>query len=275
MDKSEAMRIQKLAAICANPVLWAKAFVLTIDNKSKKIQPWTARWYQAQMLMAEEQKRVARCGRRTGGFLPEPDKLLECPVKFRGESAAKLHKVARTETGHRRLMTKSLNRRFSHMNFETKHEVVKGVFSTQVVFDSYGTDTMDEAHELALFNDLGNPVINLGSIKFDGNFKVDADVRVVPAEDTDIVGTACDKVSLIVNSKRLELAKGFVAEYRVDATDIPDAEIGKILSTPKLVAEAKCVLFEQRVKEAIKTATDALKKERTRFESTVVPTLTV
>lgn len=161
------------------------------------------------------------------------------------------------------------------MNFETKHEVVKGVFGTQVVFDSYGTDTMDEAHELALFNDLGNPVVNLGAIKFEGNFKVDADVRVVPANDTDVVGTTCDKVSFIVNSKRMELTKGFVAEYHVDAADIPDVELGKVLSTPKLVAEAKCVLFEQKVKEAIKTATEALKKERTRFESVVVPTLSV
>ena len=79
MDKTEALRVQKFMAICANPVLWAKAFVKTVDNKTKKVMAWTARWYQAQMLMSEEQKKVARCGRRTGGqILPEPDKLLEC-----------------------------------------------------------------------------------------------------------------------------------------------------------------------------------------------------
>lgn len=68
MKTPEDVKAAKLAAICANPVLWAKAFLRTVDNATKKIVPWTARWYQAEMLLCKDLKKVARCGRRTGGF---------------------------------------------------------------------------------------------------------------------------------------------------------------------------------------------------------------
>ncbi len=66
------------AVILKNPVLWAKACLKTVDNASKQIVPWIARWYQKEMLLDKSVKKVARCGRRTGGVLPIPDKLLEC-----------------------------------------------------------------------------------------------------------------------------------------------------------------------------------------------------
>lgn len=67
MNDVEKLKIQKAAAIMKNPVLWAKAFLRTVNNATKKIEPWTARWYQAEMLLDPSLKKVARCGRRTGG----------------------------------------------------------------------------------------------------------------------------------------------------------------------------------------------------------------
>jgi hypothetical protein len=90
------------------------------------------------------------------------------------------------------------------MIFETKRNVVNNVFTVEVTFAGYGTDEMDEKHEQALFNDLGNPVINMGAIVFEGRFKVDGDLRVVPAEGED-----GDVVKFIQNVKRYELAPGF------------------------------------------------------------------
>lgn len=66
IDKQRLIQLEKLNKINKNPVLWAKAFVKTIDNKTKKVGPWTARWYQAEMLLDQSLKKVARCGRRTG-----------------------------------------------------------------------------------------------------------------------------------------------------------------------------------------------------------------
>ena len=160
------------------------------------------------------------------------------------------------------------------MNFETKHKVENNIFSVEVDFTEYGTPEMSEEEEQALFNDLGDPVINLGQINFSGRFKVDGDKRVIPAEASD--GTdAADKVSFIVNAKKLQIAKGFTALYQVDARSIADSEVGKILNTKRLVAEAKCLLFQQEIHKAIKEAVEELKKQRTRFETEVVATLTV
>jgi hypothetical protein len=156
------------------------------------------------------------------------------------------------------------------MNFETKHSVSKNVFGATVSFAGYGTDTMDEAHEKALFEDLGAPSINLGSIVFEGYFKVDGDKRVVEATEAD-----GDKVSFIVNAKKLELGEGFVTSYFADAADVAKSELGESLTTGRLVAEAKALLFQIKVLDAVKTAVEAVKSESTRFENEVVPTLTV
>ena len=66
IDKQKLLQLNKLNEIRKNPVLWAKVFITTVNNKTKKKEPWTARWYQAEMLMDKSLKKVARCGRRTG-----------------------------------------------------------------------------------------------------------------------------------------------------------------------------------------------------------------
>lgn len=79
MTEKERLLIKKTAEIVKNPVLWAKAFLRTVDNASKKVVPWTARWYQAEMLLSDAVKIVARCGRRTGEhiFCPSSTNCLE------------------------------------------------------------------------------------------------------------------------------------------------------------------------------------------------------
>lgn len=54
----------KMREIVSDPVLWAKAFVRTNDPKTKKVVPWIARDYQAEMLRDTHTRLVFRCGRR-------------------------------------------------------------------------------------------------------------------------------------------------------------------------------------------------------------------
>ena len=56
----------KLAEIVNDPVKWAQAFLITWNGDKKCYSPWTARWYQAEMLRDKSKKKVYRCGRRTG-----------------------------------------------------------------------------------------------------------------------------------------------------------------------------------------------------------------
>ena len=63
LSKVEREMIQRIRS---NPVLWAKAYLVTYDSVKKEYTPWTARWYQAEMLQDTSLRKVYRCGRRTG-----------------------------------------------------------------------------------------------------------------------------------------------------------------------------------------------------------------
>lgn len=158
------------------------------------------------------------------------------------------------------------------MNFETKHEVHSNVFSTKVYFTEFGTnDGMTAKQEEALFEDFGYPEINLGHLTFEGFFNVDGDKRVVPVETAD----DGDKVAFIMNTAHLTIGPNFVASYTCSADDVPESQVGTALSTKKLVAEAKCLLFDKVVKEAIVEKVKAVKDEKTRFETQEVESLNV
>ena len=96
-----------------------------------------------------------------------------------------------------------------------------------------------------------------------GKFSVGIDKRVV-------VDAAGEDVSFILNSKKIDVKSGFEATYSVDSKKIDDKEVKLILKSKELVAEAKCVLFEVKVQEALSAAMDALKQKRTTFESGAV-----
>lgn len=59
-------QLAKLKEINDDPVKWAQVFLVTYDKTLKRDTPWTARWYQSQMIKDKSKKKVYRCGRRTG-----------------------------------------------------------------------------------------------------------------------------------------------------------------------------------------------------------------
>lgn len=77
MAKLSKAQIQKLKDINSDPVKWAQVFLVGYDKTLKKETPWTARWYQAQMLRDQSKKKVYRCGRRTGKCISEDSLILD------------------------------------------------------------------------------------------------------------------------------------------------------------------------------------------------------
>lgn len=150
------------------------------------------------------------------------------------------------------------------MNFVITRSLENKVFTTTIKFASYGGFGLDTAEEEALIADFGAPIIDLGAIVFAGKFSVGVDRRVV----TD--ATTGEDVSFILNSKKIDVKTGFEATYSIDSKKIDDKEVKLILKSKELVAEAKCVLFETKVQEALSAAMDALKQKRTTFESGAV-----
>lgn len=66
LAKKATLDYTKAKEILDDPVKWAQIFVNIFDNATKQKQPWVARWYQAEMMRDESDKKVYRCGRRTG-----------------------------------------------------------------------------------------------------------------------------------------------------------------------------------------------------------------
>lgn len=66
IEKMTPIEREKFLEIMKHPVKWAKVFIQIFDPVQKKVVPWTARWYQTEMLLDKSLKKVARCGRRTG-----------------------------------------------------------------------------------------------------------------------------------------------------------------------------------------------------------------
>lgn len=66
MSKKKLSSVEKakLAKIMSDPVLWARAFLISNDAATKKKGPWKARDYQEEMLRDNSLRKVYRCGRR-------------------------------------------------------------------------------------------------------------------------------------------------------------------------------------------------------------------
>ena len=64
--KLSAVEAEKLRKIMQDPVLWARAFLVTNNAATKKYGPWEARDYQVEMMRDKSLRKVYRCGRRLG-----------------------------------------------------------------------------------------------------------------------------------------------------------------------------------------------------------------
>lgn len=64
LDYAKLPEKSKLAVIKKDPVMWAKAFISSYSIEQEEYVPWTARWYQAEMLRDRSLRKVYRCGRR-------------------------------------------------------------------------------------------------------------------------------------------------------------------------------------------------------------------
>lgn len=152
------------------------------------------------------------------------------------------------------------------MNFKVEKSLDNQVYTVAVKFDSFGATDLTAAEEQALVADFGAPTIDVGG-QYDGKLKVDEGVIV-----EDVTG---DTVSIIVNSNKVAVTTGFIASLTVDAKKIAAADLGVSLTTPHLVAEAKCDLFAAKIKEKLAAAITALRAKKTSYEANSPETFTI
>jgi len=148
------------------------------------------------------------------------------------------------------------------MNFKTERSLSEKVYTTVVKFDSYGGGVdIDADGEKIMIEDFGAPKLDIGAITFSGKYAIAADGSVTPD------AVAGESVTFVLSNKEIDIKEGFEARYSVDCKKIGKEQLGTIMNTPELVAEARCLLFETKVKASLVTCLADFRKLKTRFES--------
>lgn len=143
------------------------------------------------------------------------------------------------------------------MNFTITRTINNNVFDTKMQFASYGALDITSDDEQSLLTDY--PImLEYSTITFSGKYTVTG--KDVIASDTG------DVVNMTIPNKRILLDKDFVAEYSISTSQILDSEIGSTaLKTKELVAQAKCLLFENAIKTQITTLLTGVKAKDSNF----------
>lgn len=167
------------------------------------------------------------------------------------------------------------------MKLDTKRGIEQNVFSTVVAFKEFGSQNLTPSQEEAMLAD--HPVIlEYKKLDFKGKFKVVNGevfevVLATPSVGTTVIGdptgTDCVEVAISLNNVEVKVDSALSVTYKVDVKTITPLEVGTVLTTKELVCQAKCVLFENRVKlEVVRLLAEARSKVNA-FENEIEETL--
>jgi hypothetical protein len=158
------------------------------------------------------------------------------------------------------------------MNFKTERTLVDQVFTTKVKFDTFGGAGITPEDEQSLIADFGAPTIDIGSEEYIGKYTYDATTKTFKED-----ATTGDEVRFIINSLKIEVKEGFEASFQSNAKRVTTAELtGKTsLTKASLIAEAKCILYEKKVKEKLTAAIAELKGNMSNFEKVTPEVFTI
>ena len=164
---------KKLQDIMDDPVKWAQAFLRAFDPITKEMKPWTARWYQVEMLRDKSTRKVYRCGRRIGKCLPGYVRIYD-PTTGERIRVDELYK-----RGKAHLVTMTDDYKLSpHFTNEILdngiHEVFRVTTKTGRHIDATGNHPLFTAHGWIPIDKLkaSDKVALVSNMNFFGNYKM-------------------------------------------------------------------------------------------------------
>lgn len=145
------------------------------------------------------------------------------------------------------------------MNLKILRNIENGTYSTIISFESWGGTTLTSDEEKDLLHDF--PImLDYKDITFSGKYKLLN--GVVVADEV-----AGDSVLITPLTKTVPLIEGFSLSYSCSVNEVATSELtGTSLNTSELVAEAKVILFEDKVKDKISSLMTIIKAKRDKFE---------
>lgn len=145
------------------------------------------------------------------------------------------------------------------MKIDVFPDIKDNVLYRTVRCTGLGTNLYTESEERAYLENYSE-FIEYKNLIWSRKFKVDGTGNVIE----DSVGG--EVVTLEIINKRIKLDEHFEAEFIIAIKDIKTSEIGTILNSATLVAQAKCLLFELVIKDAVKTKLTGIRAKLNDFE---------
>ena len=151
---------------------------------------------------------------------------------------------------------------------DVKNDIVSIDISVQML----GTADLTAEQEEELITNY-NKIIEYNKIQFKGNIKINADG--VPEVTEDVVdGTNVVELEIkdIINERKI-VNKDIKFNFERDVTKYPDSVLNDVLNKKEIYAQAECVLFATRIKEALEEKLAEIRALNNKFETVTEYTL--
>ena len=157
------------------------------------------------------------------------------------------------------------------MKLDQKFNVENDIASVDITVTSLGTADLTSEQEKELLANY-NKYIEYSKIQFKGNIKLNNGVPEVtkdPKDDSTIVEL---EITYLTNERKL-INEDLAFHFERDVTKYPDTVLNTVLDKKELYAQAQCVLFATKVKEAVTEKLAEIRALNNTFEGTTEYTL--
>lgn len=144
--------------------------------------------------------------------------------------------------------------------------IKNNTFKTVIKPSEMGDSIRTAQQEIDLLADFPQ-VLRYSDIEFKGKFVVTDGIPSI-SDEADAV-----EVTLDLNNREFTLGEDMEISLEVNADKIASSEVNEVLTDTLLVAQAKVILFENRVMAKIKELLDTARSHINTFEETVEQTL--
>lgn len=150
------------------------------------------------------------------------------------------------------------------MKINQKDSILENIVSTDISVEVLGTSDLTEEQELELLHNFTR-MIEFNKISFKGNMKIEDNKPVVT--DEEINGESVVEIAIIdLINKQYPVDENLHITFSVDSTKIPDSELNNVMNTKEKMAQAKVVLFAEKIREAISEKLAEIRDMSNKFE---------
>ena len=158
------------------------------------------------------------------------------------------------------------------MKIIQKPNVENDIVSVDITVQMLGTADLTAEQEKELISNY-NKVIEYNKIQFKGNIKLNSDGVPEVTEDS-VDGTTVVELEIkdIINERKI-VNEDISFHFERDVTKYPDSVLNDVLNKKEIYAQAECVLFTTRIKEALEEKLAEIRALNNKFETVTEYTL--